>query len=106
MSRGYGPMQRRIVDVLLEYEGWAVERTELKRLASPGGDRSNLRRAIRTLTRRGLIYEWSAEGRLYYELAIVGWILAVPLSPDDPAKRPADWSPETSCCRLNELPHG
>jgi hypothetical protein len=87
-------MQRRILDVLLEYEGWAVETTELKRLASPDGDRSNLRRAIRTLARRELIYEWSAEGRLYYELAIVGWILATPLNPDDPAKRPPCWSPE------------
>ena len=87
MGRGCGPIHRRILDVLLEYEGWAVETTELKRLASPDADRSNLRRAIRTLTRRGLIHEWSEEGGLYYELGIVGWILAVPLSSEDPAKR-------------------
>jgi hypothetical protein len=63
VSRGCGPVQRRILDVLLEYEGWAVETTELKRLASPDADRSNLRRTVRGLLRRGMIHEWSDEGR-------------------------------------------
>jgi hypothetical protein len=86
-------MQRRVLDVLLEYEGWAVERTGLKSLASPGGDRSNLRRTIRTLVRRKMIHEWSEGGQHYYELSILGWILAVPLASDDPAKRPSNGSP-------------
>jgi hypothetical protein len=91
MSRGCGPVQRRVLGVLLEYEGWAAERTGLKRLV--GGDRSNLRRAIRTLVRRKFIYEWSEGGQLYYELSILGWISAVPLASDDPAKRPSNGSP-------------
>ena len=101
MSRGCGPIQRRILDVLLEYEGWAVETTELKRLASPDADRSNLRRAVRGLLRRGMIHEWSEEGRRYYELDLLGWIMTVPLASDDPAKKPPGWSPQASCCRLN-----
>ena len=109
MSRGYGPMQRRLCDVLLEYEGLAVETTELKRLVSPEGDRSNLRRALRTGVRRGLLHEWSEDGRRYYELSFVGWILAVPLPPDDPARRPPGRNPEPSSrrsgCRLNGRPH-
>lgn len=86
-------MQRRVCDVLLEYTGLAVEGTHLKELVSPMGDRSNLRRALRTAVRRGLVYEWSDEGssgRRFYELSVVGWVLAVPLSPDDPAKRPVE----------------
>jgi hypothetical protein len=102
-------MQRRVCDVLLEYEGLAVETTELKRLISPEGDRSNLRRAIRTAVRRGLLHEWSEGGRRYYELSFVGWILAVPLPPDDPARSPPGRTPEPSSrhtgCRLNGGPH-
>jgi hypothetical protein len=103
VSRGCGPRQRRILDVLLEYEEWAVETTELKRLVD--GDRSNLRRAVRGLLRRKMVYEWSEGERRYYELSILGWIRAVPLTSGDPAKRPPDWSLEASCCRLNENPH-
>ncbi len=102
LSRGYGPLQRRACDVLLEYEGLAVETTDLKKLVSPEGDRSNLRRALRTAVRRGLLHEWSEGGRRFYELSVVGWILAVPLPPGDPVKRPPGWSPEPPGCRLNE----
>ena len=102
-------MQRRLCDVLLEYEGLAVETTELKRLVSPEGDRSNLRHALRTGVRRGLPHEWSEVGRRYYELSVVGWILAVPLPPDDPARRPLAWTPEPftrqSGCRVSAEPH-
>lgn len=83
-------MQRRVCDVLLEYTGLAVEGTYLKELVSPEGDRSNLRRALRTAVRRGLVYEWKEDGRRFYELSIVGWVLAVPLPSDDPAKRPVE----------------
>jgi hypothetical protein len=110
VSRGIGPVQRRVCDVLLEYEGLAVETTGLKGLVSPEGDRSNLRRAIRTGVRRGLLHEWSEDGRRYYELSFVGWILAVPLPPDDPAMKPPGRTPEPSSrrsgCRLNGRPHG
>lgn len=34
-------MQRQVLDVLLKYEGWAVETIELKSLALPDGERSN-----------------------------------------------------------------
>lgn len=110
MSRGPGPAQRRIVDVLFEHRGLALETTHLKALAAPRGDRSNQRRTIRTAVRRGLLHEWSEDGRRYYELSFVGWILAVPLPLDDPAKRPPGPTPEPSSrrsgCRLNERPHG
>jgi len=51
LSCGYGPLQRRVCEVLLEYEGLAVETTDLKKLISPEGDRSNLRRAFTTAVR-------------------------------------------------------
>ena len=72
LSRRYGPLQRRVCDVLLEYEGLAVETTDLKKLVSPEGDRSNLRRALRTAVRRGLLHEWSESGRRFHELSVVG----------------------------------
>ena len=100
MSRGIGPRQRRVLDVLLEYEEWAVETTELKSLVD--GDRSNLRRAIRGLLRRGMVHEWSEGGWRYYELSLLGWIRAVSLASDDSAKKPPGWAPQPSCCRLNE----
>ncbi len=109
MSRGYGPVRRRVCDVLLEHEGLAVEPTELKRLVSPEGDRSNLRRALRTGVRRGLLHEWFEDRRRYYELSVVGWILAVPLPPDAPARRSPGRTPELSSrqsgCRLSGRPH-
>ena len=87
MSGGPGPAQRRVVDVLFEHRGLALETAYLKALASSCGDRSNLRRAIRTAAvRRRLVHEWSEGGGRYYELSVVGWFLAVPLAPDDPAR--------------------
>ena len=94
MSRGPGPAPRRVVDVLFEHRGLALETAYLKALASPRGDRSNLRRAIRTAVRRGLVHEWSEGGGSYYELSVVGWFLAAPLSSDDPTR-----------CRISGKPH-
>jgi predicted transcriptional regulator len=88
VTRGIGPAQRRMLSVLFTFEGWAVESSELKRLV--GGDRSNARRSIRTLLRRGLIHQWTEGGLRYHELVFVGWILALPLDPDDPAKKEAE----------------
>jgi hypothetical protein len=66
VTRGIGPAQRRMLSVLFAFEGWAVESSELKRLV--GGDRSNARRSIRTLLRRGLIHQWTEGGLRYHEL--------------------------------------
>jgi len=73
--------QRRALDVLLEYEGWAVEKTELRLLALSGEDRSNLRSVVRGLLRRGMVHEWLEQGQRYYELDLLGWIRPSPLPP-------------------------
>jgi hypothetical protein len=86
--RGIGPAQRRVLSALLAFKGWAVESSELKRLM--GGDCSNARRSIRTLLDRGLIHQWTERGLRYHELDFVGWILALPLDPDDPAQKEAE----------------
>src|SRR5215210_1828635 len=95
--RGIGPAQRRVLSVLDAFKGWAVESSELKRLV--GGDRSNARRSIRTLLQRVLIRQWTQGGLRYHELDFVGWIMALPLHPDDPARMTAE---ELRCCQLNE----
>jgi predicted transcriptional regulator len=86
--RGIGPAKRRVLSVLLTFKGWAVESSELKRLV--GGDRSNVRRSIRTLLDRGLIHQWTERGLRYHELDFVGWILALPLNREDPARKEAE----------------
>jgi predicted transcriptional regulator len=86
--RGIGPAQRRVLSVLLAFKGWAVESSELKRLV--GGDRSNARRSIRTLLKRGYIHQWTEGGRRYHELDFVGWINAHPLDPEDMAQKEAE----------------
>ncbi len=53
MSRGLGPLQRRVLKVIYEEGGdEGLRMAELK--AMTGGDRSNLRRAVRTLRERKL----------------------------------------------------
>ena len=82
-------MQKRILAVLaqgIEGEFVALETTYLK--SRVGGDRSNLRRAIRGLISRGLVEERHEGGRNYYELTLVGHTLAVP---QDPTTAPSLW---------------
>ncbi len=98
MIRGIGPAQRRVLSVLFAFKGWAVESSELKRLV--GGDRSNTRRSIRTLLKQGYIHQWTEGGLRYHELGFVGWILALPLDADDPAKKQA----ELLRCQKGEVP--
>jgi hypothetical protein len=93
MSRGLGPVQKQILAVLaqgIEGEFAALETTYLK--VKVGGDRSNLRRAIRGLLARDLIEERTENGRCYYGLNLWGWISAVPL---DPATAPSPFDPLT-----------
>lgn len=71
MSRGLSDTQVRLLAVLAEgHRGeWvAVERTHLKDRASPGGDKSNARRALRGLLDRGLVLEMRDDesGLVYY----------------------------------------
>ena len=84
MSRGLGPVQLRVLDVLAQgHDGeWAaIERSELKRLV--GGDRANARRAIRTLVERGDVWEIRAEGgRAYYFPSFAGVMVGDPAEPD------------------------
>jgi hypothetical protein len=61
MSRGLGALQRRACEVLYAAEGHQLPLRELRRqLGEP--DRSNLRRAIRGLLRRGLVEVPRSEG--------------------------------------------
>ena len=67
MSRGLGPVQRRVLAILLQgVDGeWATfERSYLKELVD--GDRSNVRRAIRSLLERGLVEEYIEDGVTWY----------------------------------------
>ena len=98
--RRIGPAQIRVLSVLLAFKGYAIEASELKRLV--GGDRSNARRSIRTLLKRGYIHQWTERGRRYHELDLVGWINAQPLDADDPAQRKAEL---LGCQKVGE-PHG
>lgn len=61
-------------------EGLPVRK--LKALA--GGDRSNLRRAIRTLTRRRLIEEVTVESEPLMRLTLMGRLKAMPPLPEEP----------------------
>ena len=80
--RRLGQTQKQILAVLAQGIGGefrALETTYLKFLV--GGDRSNLRRAIKTLRDQGYIEERSIGGRRYYELTLVGYVRAVPPDP-------------------------
>ena len=82
MSRGLGPVQKRVLAVVaqgIDGEFAALETSYLKFLV--GGDRSNLRRAVRELLSRGMIEEQISDGRRYYGLTLFGYIAAVPLNP-------------------------
>ncbi len=62
----------------------ALETSYLKSLvADQGGpaDKSNLRRAIRTLLELGYLEERTVDDRRYYDLSLFGFIRSVPLDP-------------------------
>lgn len=87
MSRGLGATQERLLAVLARKIGGefvALETSYLKELAGCG-DRSNLRRAIRNLVRRGLVREREHDGRRYHALTFTGFVAAVRLYPATPA---------------------
>lgn len=91
MSRGLGPTQRRLLAIIsqgVDGEFVAFEISYLKSLV--GGDRSNLRRAIRGLLRRNLIRERIEGGRRYYALTLWGCLFGVPLDPVTAPKLPDD----------------
>ena len=60
MSRGPGRLQRRILTALEAHPEHRLSRGELRRLF-PDTDRSNLRRALRSLARMGHAYERTKE---------------------------------------------
>jgi DNA-binding IclR family transcriptional regulator len=99
MGRRIGPAQVRLLSVLLAFKGWAVESSELKRLV--GGDRSNARRSLLTLLKRGYVHQWTERGLRYYELGFAGWIFAQPLDADDPAQKAS----ELLRCQKVGIPH-
>ncbi len=110
MSRGVGPTQGRVLAVLsrkIDGEFAALENSYLKELAGiPAGDRSNLRRAVRSLVRRGLVREREEGGRRYYALTLAGFMAAVLLYPATPADLLADVLEEFSVplrCRLTPM---
>ncbi len=57
----------------------ALETSYLKELAGVSDSRSNLRRAVRNLMRRGLVRERMESGRRYYALTPMGFMAAVRL---------------------------
>ncbi len=72
MSRGLGPLQHRICDVLDATEDQELPLRELRRrLGEP--DRSNLRRAIRGLLERCTLEEFSREGEPHVAFAVKGY---------------------------------
>lgn len=82
--RGPGYLQRRIVGLLVEADGHALAVADLRRgLGDP--DRSNLRRSVRALIRRGSVEEVEVEGRRAVELTEWG-LLAATL--DGPQEEP------------------
>ena len=98
MSRGVGPTQGRVLAVLsrkIDGEFATLEISYLKEL--PGGNRSNLRRAIRSLVRRGLVREREHDGRRYCALTFTGFVADVPLYPATPADLLADVLEELCC---------
>ena len=72
MSRGLGPLQHRVCDVVDEAEDQELPLRELRRrLGEP--DRSNLRRAIRGLLERGILEEFSRGGEPHVAFAVKGF---------------------------------
>jgi hypothetical protein len=93
VSRGPGILQRRVCEVLLAAEGQELPLRELRRrLGEP--DRSNLRRAIRGLLKRGLVEEARSGMECSVKLASWGisWIHTPPeISRSVLAERRAWW---------------
>lgn len=79
MSRGLGILQRRVCEVLYAVEGNELSLRELRcQLGEP--DRSNLRRGIRGLLKRGLVEELRVGEQPRVKLSFWGVIFAHPLS--------------------------
>jgi hypothetical protein len=73
MSRGLGPLQRRICQVLHDADNQELPLRELRRrLGEPG--RSNLRRATRGLLEREVVRESSVGGKPGLALTVWGYI--------------------------------
>jgi hypothetical protein len=86
MSRGLGTVQRRLLDVL--NEGPANEGLPIHKLkALAGGERANLRRAIRTMARRRWVEEAEVEGERIVRLTRAGALKAMPPLPKEPDPR-------------------
>ena len=72
MSRGLGPLQHRIYDIIDDAEDQELPLRDLRRrLGEP--DRSNLRRAIRGLLKRGILEEFSRGGEPHVGFVIKGY---------------------------------
>lgn len=83
MSRGLGRVQRRVVEVLLQQQGFRGYKLPLRRLRKKvGGDASNVNRAVRTLERRGLVETHAGRDRRRVASLIVA--LDPSLAPIDP----------------------
>lgn len=102
MGRGLGPAQRRVVNILLEAstsEGLPLGR--LRTLA--GGDKSNLRRTIRTLARRKLIEQVTVGGERRVSLTFSGALATMPRPSrklDPIANLRTEWKEKE--CRIRE----
>ncbi len=86
-------MQERVLAVLsrkIDGEFAALETSYLKELAGISDGRSDLRRAVRSLMRRGLVRERMEGDRRYYALTLTGFMSAVQLYPATPADLLAD----------------
>lgn len=89
MSRGVGRLQRRVVDVIVDHqEGHeGLDVGDLYRHL--GGDRSNNRRAVRTLIRRGKASENRGEDgvrrvQITKEAWLISVLMRVPIPPPEP----------------------
>src|SRR5215213_7733229 len=72
MSRGLGPLQHRICNVIDDAEDQELPLRELRlRLGEP--ERSNLRRAIRGLLERGILEEFSRGGEPHVGFVVKGY---------------------------------
>src|SRR5215208_6225637 len=84
VSRGLGSLQHSVLSVL--HEGTVNESLPVGRLKSlVGGERANLRRAVRSLTRRGLIEEIRVGRKRLVRLTSRGALMKMsPLEKPDP----------------------
>jgi DNA-binding MarR family transcriptional regulator len=85
VSRGLGSLQRGVCETLAAAEGHELALRELRRrLGEP--DRSNLRRAIRGLLKRGLVEESCSGGERRLGLAFWG-LVEIRTPPEGPSRR-------------------